>query len=95
MTDGPTDYTTVWTMSYPITQSTKLDAQEQGWVLCISRQGISGSSGGSFHPSVIAPDGTPYVVWSNASNGDYEIHARHRMGQCVFLSAVPKGWARL
>jgi len=42
--------------------------------------GIS-NNGGSYEPSVaVAPDGTPYVVWSDDSSGDLEIYLRRWNG---------------
>jgi hypothetical protein len=44
-------------------------------------RGISDSSGWSMHPSVaIAPDGTPYVAWYDATSGDSEIYVRRWNG---------------
>ena len=43
--------------------------------------GISNSSGFSDHPSLaIAPDGAPYIAWSDYTNGEYQIYIRRFNG---------------
>jgi len=43
--------------------------------------GISDNSGGSYAPSVaIAPNGTPYIAWEDASGGDREVYVRRWNG---------------
>ena len=62
------------------TATTVPDWQEAG-PGSASSGGISNSARDSLDPSLaIAPDGTPYVAWLDASDGDWEIYVRRWTG---------------